>query len=183
MSPLILIPLATVLVTNDPAATPPCGPAALYALVRLEGLRVDLPTVLARFASPADGGHSLAEIRDAARGLGLHLEGVHLMPEGWPSDRPALVFLKRGEHGHFVVVRRVGHTGKLVQVIDGPRSVEVVDRDLLTSDSSWTGLALVPTRGSLRPLLLPIGLVVVAAVSLVAWLTGGLRSRPLNASD
>ena len=62
-------------------------------------------------------------------------------------DRPAIVFLDKGGHGHFVVVRPVGHTGRMVQVIDGGHSVEVVDRSAMTSRAEWTGLALVPSRG------------------------------------
>jgi hypothetical protein len=46
------------------------------------------------------------------------------------------------------VIRPVGHSGKLVQVLDPNRDPEVLDADRLERSRSWTGLALVPRRSS-----------------------------------
>ncbi len=59
-------------------------------------------------------------------------------------DRPMLVFLNRGEHGHFLVLRPVGTTGKLVQVVDSVNPPAVIDKTALFAAKSWTGLALIP---------------------------------------
>ncbi len=123
-----------------------CGHWALYILCRLEGRPVDLATVAARLSGGSAAGHSLAQIRAAAASCGLRLRGVRLGPGDWPLDRPALIHLDRHASGHFVVIRPIGHTGKLVQVIDGPHRVEVLDFDRLTSSPEWTGRALVPRR-------------------------------------
>ncbi len=61
-------------------------------------------------------------------------------------DRPWIVHLKQSGHGHFLVVRPVGHSGRLVQVIDPPSLPEVVDVDALLARSDWTGLGLTPER-------------------------------------
>ena len=74
------------------------------------------------------------------------LIGIRLEKSVDAIDRPMLVFLKRGSHGHFVVIRPIGHTGKLVQVIDSARGTEVVDKSDLINSPDWTGLALIPVR-------------------------------------
>jgi hypothetical protein len=56
------------------------------------------------------------------------------------------VFLARGRHGHYVVLRPVGHTGKLVQVLDPNEEPVVLDAARLYASPEWTGLALVPAR-------------------------------------
>lgn len=124
----------------------PCGTLSLYVLCRLEGRKVDLTTVAARLPEDVRAGHSLAEIRDAAAECGLRLRGVRLRPSDWPLDRPALVHLDRHSSGHFVVIRPVGQSGRLAQVIDGRHRVEVLDFERLVSSPEWTGLALIPGR-------------------------------------
>jgi hypothetical protein len=92
----------------------------------------------------------MLEIRDASRALGLDLKGARLRPGDRVPDRPILALLHDGPHGHFVVVRPVGHTGRLVQVIDGRRFPAVMDAAVLVSSPEWSGLVLVP-RGSSWP--------------------------------
>ncbi len=55
-----------------------------------------------------------------------------------------LVYLKQGEHGHFIVVRPVGRMGKMVQVLDNDQDVLVTDLTDLTSAVEWAGLSLRP---------------------------------------
>lgn len=131
---------------SDPANPPSCGATALTLLCRLEGLRPDLSAVAARLPSGSDESCALSELRAAAKALCLPTRAVRLGRGDWPLDRPALIHLARGPKGHFVVIRPVGHTGKLVQVLDGLDQVEVTDFDRLVDRPSWTGAALVPTR-------------------------------------
>ena len=83
---------------------------------------------------------------EASLALGLPLRGVSLDLTDTPLDRPALVHLKRGNEGHFVVIRPVGHSGKLVQVIDPIDGVEVLDTQVLLSSAFWTGHAFDPNQ-------------------------------------
>ncbi len=148
----ILVALATAQVPADDDAVA-CGPMALYHLLRIEGRPVSLAEVARRCGRAEEGGHSLAELGDAAKALGLELRGARLDRASWPIDRPAVAHLSRGPGGvgHFVVVRPVGHSGKLVQVIDGEDSVEVLDFDRLAGSRGWSGVALVPLRGRETP--------------------------------
>ncbi len=123
---------------------PSCGVVGLYVLFHLEGRNVALSTIANALPAASANGDSMSELRDAARSLGLTLVGRQLPSRGPRPDRPLLAFLKRGQHGHYVVVRPLGHTGKRVQVLDGPRKPMLLDFSDLCGSSEWTGLALVP---------------------------------------
>jgi hypothetical protein len=123
---------------------PDCGTFALYHLLHLTGLPVDLDRVSRALGPPSPQGHSLRELRDAARKCGLVVDAVVLRKENSALNRPALLFVKAGKVGHFVVVRPIGHTGRLIQWLDGDRTPAVVDAEWVFSSTSWTGLALVP---------------------------------------
>ena len=82
------------------------------------------------------------------------MSGVLLKKREDAIDRPMLVFLRRKGHGHYVVVRPVGHTGKLVQVIDNFGPPEVVDKATLLASPVWTGIALLRESRSNRTSLL-----------------------------
>jgi ABC-type bacteriocin/lantibiotic exporter with double-glycine peptidase domain len=127
-------------------ATYDCGTLALYNLLRLEGHPTDLATLESRLSSPSPRGHSMQQLRDAARSFGLDLIGVRLSKRHGSLDRPALVFLKEGHHGHFLVIRPIGQTGKLIQMLDSNRMPDVVDAADLFASPRWTGLALIPDR-------------------------------------
>ena len=158
---------------------PPCGIEALYVLCRLENFPADLATVQKLFESPHPAGHSIPGIAAAARCLGLNVHGMRLKTGPRKLDRPALVFIERGTHGHFVVVRPVGHTGTLVQVIDAHNSVEVLDYTTLTRQPGWTGYGLVPSRNNtFMRLTLSGALLIIILVSLFWFL-----SRILNRSS
>ena len=122
-----------------------CGTLSLTTLLRLEtgaGTPEQVATHL-----PETSEHSLADLRNAAREFGVPLRGVRIRLDDWPLDRPALVKFNREESGHFVVVRSVGHNGRLMQIIDPTHGVSVQDADQVFRSRAWTGLALVPARG------------------------------------
>lgn len=132
-------------VVADPAID--CGPAALLALGAVEGREIDFDKLAARLPQRREG-HSMKELRDVARSFGLKLEGLYVGKHASLIDRPMLAFIKDkgAKIEHFLVVRPVGHTGSLVQLIDSngpPRVIEKVD---LVSSYQWTGVVLAPTR-------------------------------------
>ncbi len=119
-----------------------CGPSALYTLSRLIGRPLGLEEIRSHLPSARRGNFSMEELNQSALACGLRLQGVLLAKgEGQAIDRPMLVFLNRGEHGHFIVIRPIGTTGKLVQVIDPASSPAIIDKPTLLAAKSWTGLA------------------------------------------
>ncbi len=135
-----------------------CGTKALYFLLRLEGISADLDSIAAdldrRSPVKANSGpdseprrdRSMLELREAAGRFGLKLDGIRIPGGKLAPSRPAIAYIDRKPHGHFVVVKPVGHTGSLVQVLDGESEPEVIDAARLYASESWTGLALVPRR-------------------------------------
>lgn len=123
-----------------------CGFMALSTLSRLEGSPIEPDQLRSHLPAPKPAGYSMKELRDAARACGLGLSGVRLSTGDRSPNRPVLFFLKRRSHGHFVVVRPVGSSGKMVQVIDSAADPEVMDAAVLYASPEWTGLALVPVR-------------------------------------
>jgi hypothetical protein len=121
-----------------------CGTLAVYNLLRLEGREVTLTTIERHLGRPARRGYSLKELRRSASACGLELEGVLLPKSGKAPSRAALVYLDRQPDGHFLLIRPVGLTGKLVQVFDSNEAPYVLDAALLHASPEWTGLALVP---------------------------------------
>lgn len=145
----------------------PCGVSALFSLCRLEGNAVILTSVSKALPDHGIAGHSLAELKQAADALGLPLNGVRIESTDWPLDRPALVHLDRKPHGHFVVIRPVGHSGRLVQIIDGVDEPEVVEVVRLFTSPEWTGAALVPLRGRATSRVVHLAIIGVALYLIV----------------
>lgn len=137
-----------------------CGTIALHSLLVLEGSQTPINQLRVRLSATTHGGLSMADLRDAAWTFGLDLTGVRLPPSGDALDRPAIVFLRGRDHGHFLVVRPVGHSGKLIQVIDSTGGPLVMDAVDLYASEQWTGLALVLSRPN-WPLRLAVGAMVV----------------------
>ncbi len=146
-----------------------CGISALYTLSRLCGRPIEWAAIRSRLPVDRSGNFSMKELSDAASLSGFRLRGVLLdrKVEG-AIDRPMLAYLHRGEHGHFLVVRPIGHTGKLVQLIDSVNPPEVMDRSALLAAPSWSGLALMPeeSRWGLLALRVATGSTLIAVV---AW--------------
>ena len=90
------------------------------------------------------------------------------------------MFLKSGPEGHFIVVRPVGHTGRLVQVLDGELNPNVGDAEWLFASPSWTGLALVPHRTNYLALAAAgVSACCMTAFGVLTWNRRRQRSRPV----
>ena len=144
-----------------------CGPLALYTILRLEGRDADLDRIESLLPMPRAAGSTLKELQVASRVCGLSLFGARLDDGSLSLDRPAIVYLQRRPHGHFIVVRPLGRSGSRVQVFDPAGPPRVLDAADLADRSDWTGLALLPER-STRFIGAAIGTLVGAAFFLVA---------------
>ena len=120
-----------------------CGTNALFILLRLEGHAVTLERLASVMPPQQPGGYSMAELSEAARLFGLRVDGVRFARGDRALKRPAIAFLKYGKDGHFAVLRPVGNTGTMVQVIDPPSVPRILDYDRVFSGKSWTGRVLV----------------------------------------
>jgi hypothetical protein len=105
-----------------------CGPLALTLLLAIEGVSRSEDQVGSRFPAPGPSGHSMFTLQQVASQCGISLEGRDLGRSGSALDRPMILLFRRGGHGHVTVVRPVGHTGRLVQVIDPGTEPQVVDK-------------------------------------------------------
>lgn len=117
-------------------------------------------------------GYSMEDLLNAGARLGLPLEPLRLPPGARAPDRPMIVYLKDIPTGHFAVIRPVGITGKMIQVLDPPHAPRITDFSAYSSTLAWTGRALAPRRFAWSPWLLGVS---VAGLSLGAAV--GLRSR------
>ena len=120
-----------------------CGVNALFLLLRLEGRPVTLDSLLSVLTSHDPQGYSMAELIVAARSLGVELEGVEFGKGNGALNRPAIAFFKDAKGGHYAVLRPVGTTGTMVQVIDPPRVPWIVDYDRVFSAKPWTSRILI----------------------------------------
>jgi hypothetical protein len=153
-----------------------CGTLSLYTLLQLEGSTVNLRAVDGCLGCQPPTGFSIKQLRDAAGSLGMRLTAVRISNDG-SLDRPALLFSRSSSHGHFIVIRPVGHTGKLVQVFDSLRDPEVVDISVLVKSSGWTGYALIPSRFDWPAWIGPCLLGGVTAWGVAAWLVARRRRQ------
>ena len=171
---------------DEPSPTLPeandCGTIALYQFLQIESRPTTWNGIVAQLGQPPRAGHSLRELRDVACHFGLELAGTRLeMAKQQPLDRLAIFFVKRGIAGHFFIVRPVGTTGKLVQILDGVEPPEVMDCTELTNLPGWTGLALMPRRMSwsrLSILLLLGGVSLELLRRIVPWFWRARGLRP-----
>ena len=119
-----------------------CGVLSLYTFLRLNNVAVKLQDLDDVINPSQTDGHTLKELRDAGKKFGLRLIGVHLR-KGQTISAPVIIYFKSGRHGHYAVLRPVGHTGKLVQLMDTLAPVpEVSDFSVVTSRTDWTGICL-----------------------------------------
>lgn len=153
-----------------------CGTIALFYFLRLQGNPVDIGQVEAILPPTRSRGYTMKELRDAGRALGTDTRGAQVKRQDDALDRPMLVFLRQGDHGHYAVIRPVGHSGKLVQVIDQARPPEVMEKSDLFASPEWTGLVLIPSGPDWRTRT-AFALIMVASALLVALALRRLR-RP-----
>ncbi len=97
-----------------------CGVNSLFILLQLQGRPVSLARLEAVLPAQHPQGRSMAELSEAARSFGVRLRGVRLETRGSLRGRPAIVYLMDNAGGHFAVLRPVGTTGTMVQVLDPP---------------------------------------------------------------
>jgi ABC-type bacteriocin/lantibiotic exporter with double-glycine peptidase domain len=121
-----------------------CGVHALFVLLKLEGSPTSIDRLDAVLPPRRPDGYSMAELASAARALGLRLEGVRFSQKDEPLKQPAIALLEDARGGHFLVLRPVGSTGTMVQVIDPPHAPWIMDYDRLLAGPKWTGRLLVP---------------------------------------
>lgn len=136
-----------------------CGVNALYILLQLEGRPVPLDRLLSALARGHADGYSMAELAAAAEALGMRLDGVRFSKGETPPDRPAIAFVKEAGSGHFVVIRPVGTTGTMVQVINPPSVPWITDYDRLFTSPAWTGRILLLRDPWALRYALPLGVV------------------------
>jgi hypothetical protein len=122
-----------------------CGAKALALFLEVEHRRVPASFFEQSWASSTSGA-SMYQLQRVAAANGVKLVGVHLAPRGGGIDRTTIVYLRYGPHGHYAVVRPVGQSGKLLQVLDPSGSPRIIDRERLFAAPEWTGLALVLVR-------------------------------------
>jgi hypothetical protein len=175
----VAVPLGSVAGSEHDARTDDagidCGTMALGALLLLERYPAGPDAILAHLKPSSSAGYSLEELRDAAGACGLRLRGVRLNKDEGAIDRPMIVFFMRSRNGHYRVIRPVGHTGKLAQVIDPNLPPYVVDKLAMFATPEWTGIALVPDRRPGWPIRIALGLLSGSALAGVAWI--GMRRR------
>jgi hypothetical protein len=149
-----------------------CGVNALFVLLRLEGRPVTLDHLESALPPRHTDGYSMAELSTAAGSLGLDLEGVRFTKGDKALNRPAIAFLKDATGGHFAVLRPVGVTGTMVQVIDPPHAPWIADYDRLFAAQPWMGRILIPSD----PWLSRHKASVLAGLGGVVLLVAGLKS-------
>jgi hypothetical protein len=172
----------------DGAAGPPetikldCGASALFVLLRFEKRPVTLDRLESALPPRHPKGYSMAELASAAASLGLDLEGVRYTKGDKALTRPAIAFLKDPRGGHFAVLRPVGTTGTMVQVIDPPGVPWIADYDRICSSKSWTGRILVPRDPWILRNAIPALIAAAGFVMLMAGIGHGLRTGRLHSS-
>jgi len=159
-----------------------CGTLSLYTLLHIEGKTTELSQLEAVLPPPLDPrGYSMKDLQDAARSRGLVLDGLLLEKDPSAIDRPMIVFMKQYPHGHFMVLRPVGLSGKHVQVLDPNHVPDIIDKTTLFESDQWTGLALVPRQTDWGRL---VGWCLVAGSitsALLLWLRGRTLRQPPSA--
>jgi predicted double-glycine peptidase len=123
-----------------------CGANALFILLRLQGCPVTLDRLDSALPPRNPEGYSMAELAMAAGSLGVSLEGVRFAKGDKALNSPAIALLKDAKGGHFVVLRPLGTTGTMVQVIDPPHVSWITDYDRLLASKPWTDRILVPSN-------------------------------------
>ena len=120
-----------------------CGVNALYIVAKLYDIPCDLESLSTQFPPGNPEGYSMQDVQTAASKIGIRLEGVKCNKEAFPQNKIAIVRVTHEQSGHFIVVRPIGTTGKMVQVLDPLAEPYVIDVERLTNSEGWTGHLLV----------------------------------------
>lgn len=166
------------------APTYDCGTLSLYTLLRVRGEHVGLQQVASALPSPSPLGFSMKELQTAAGKFGCPLEGVRLPRTRQAPERPLIALVSRGDHGHYIVLRPVGHTKRLVQVIDSAVAPIVIDAESLYLSPEWTGLALVPDPPNSAKHRLTVALILIlCALAGLIKMRKRMRTREVVGKD
>jgi hypothetical protein len=163
----------------DETTTLDCGTNALFVLLNLEGAPVSVDRLNTLLPERRPDGYSMTELQSAAISLGLPLQGIRFTKGDEPPGRPSIAFFKDARGGHFSVLRPVGATGTMVQVIDPPHAPRIIDYDRLIAAPNRTGRILVPPA---RWTLLRAAPWVFIAAGFVLIAAGMSRKRPRAAA-
>lgn len=151
-----------------------CGSNALFLLLHYKGMNQNIHQVLAALPARNKRGFSMAEISNASAKLGLPLSGELISASQMPPNMPVIAYFRKSENGHFAVLRPVGTTGTMVQLIDPPFAPQIVDYKQLSQSPQWNGKLLVP-RDSWK---LPVWTwIVVSTVAVVAFVASLAKPR------
>lgn len=118
----------------------------MYIFLKISKYEYSLDTVKNSLPANSPDGYSMQDLCVTGNKLGLDLAGVKITDDAFVFEEPSIVLLKGGKNGYYVVVRPIGRSGKLIQIIDPAGSIEVVEWRALRKSSYWTGLALMPRR-------------------------------------
>ena len=146
---------------------PDCGVNALFLLLNLEGRPITIDRLERALPARNPQGYSMAELSAASQAMGLPLDGVKFDKGDEPLDRPAIAFFKDAKAGHFALLRPVGATGTMVQLIDPPHAPQILDYSRLFQSKTWTGRVLIRREPWFVRYARPL---IVAAVALSATL-------------
>lgn len=162
-----------------------CGVNALYVLLHLEEKPVSIDRLVSALPPPNPEGYSMAELAATGAALGPPLDGVRFASGDPRPDKPMIVFLKDSRGGHFAVLRPVGTTGTMVQVIDPPYPSWITDFDRLFKAEAWTDRVLLPraawfsSPGSMVRVILAAAAVLTASL----WAWGRFLHRPPQSAE
>lgn len=132
---------------DSSAVDPPdCGVASLFILLQLQGKPASIERIEASLPARDPRGYSMADLSTAAGACGLKLEGVRFGRADAALGGPAIAYFKDPIGGHFAVLRPLGATGTLVQLIDPPHAPSVHDYGDIIETPLWTGRILVPRK-------------------------------------
>ncbi len=159
---------------STPTITLDCGENALFVLLNMEGRPVDLDELERALPPRRKEGYSMAELAACSAALGLPLDGVRFDKGDGALTRPAIAFFKSAQGGHFAVLRPVGTTGTMVQVIDPSRASQIVDYTQILSAKSWTGRILIARDAWVAQNKIPLLIALAGCILLVA---GFARAR------
>jgi hypothetical protein len=179
---IAILALATSGGAAEPTATTTldCGADALFVLLHLEGRPVALDQLEKSLPPRRRDGYSMSELAASSAAVGLPLDGLRFGKRHGAPTRPVIAFFKDPKTGHFAVLRPVGTTGKMVQVIDPPHVPWITDWDKLFAAKSWTGRILVRRDPWIVRNMIPVLLAAAGGVLLMTGLRRGLRRRAIR---
>ena len=119
-----------------------CGTLSVRNFLALHGKSVPLHVITEKLPTPCPDGFTIKQFRDAIRSLGIKVNGVKIPRQAKALDREMLMLLKHDTHGHYVVIRPVGPSGTLIQIVDGLEPPRVLEKTKLVDGESWTGIVL-----------------------------------------